>query len=101
MRSALARRLAVPPPGSDPALWRFAGECSGFLGGLTGYMGALALIAIAAAGIWDHLQLRARDSVPFEAGANTLRLTDSPGKAEVYQASRLEREWSRQVSLLG
>ena len=58
MRSALARRLAVQPPGTDPALWRFAGECHGFLARLTGYVGALALVAIGLVGLWDNLQLQ-------------------------------------------
>src|SRR4051812_40397909 len=58
MPSALARRLAVHPPGIDPALWRFAGECTGFFSRLMAYMGALALTAIVVVIVWDDLQLQ-------------------------------------------
>jgi hypothetical protein len=56
MRSALARRLAVHPPGIDPALWRFTDECNGFFSRLIGYMGALSLTAIVLVSLWEGLQ---------------------------------------------
>src|SRR4051812_1702944 len=62
MPSALARRLAVHPPGIDPALWRFADECNGFFSRLIGYMGALALTAIVLVSLWDGVQFQ--DAAP-------------------------------------
>jgi predicted small lipoprotein YifL len=101
MRARLERRLALQPPGIHPALWRFAGECHGFFAGLLSYMGALALIAIAALGLWDGLELRPGDmAAPPDRAADARGLPDSPAKAAAYETS-LGRELSRQVSLLG
>jgi hypothetical protein len=93
MRSALARRLAVQPPGTDPALWRFAGECHGFLVRLTGYVGALALVAIVLVSLWDDLQLQhtvtvAKSGWSMAAHAYpafALSQSDLPGKTESYE----------------
>src|SRR4051812_26660363 len=101
MPSALARRLAVHPPGIDPALWRFAGECNGFFARLMGYMGALALIAIVLVGLWGQLQMKAGAMVASEPGASARYLPDSPDKPAGYNVRRPDYEWSRQVSLLG
>lgn len=101
MPLALTRRLAVQPPGTDPALWRFAGECHGFFARLIGYMGMLALIAIGVVGLCDQLQLKAGDSVRSELGASAAQRADSSAKAEGYLPRRPDDEWSRQVSLLG
>jgi len=93
MRSALARRLAVQPPGTDPALWRFAGECHGFFARLSGYVGALALIAIVLVSLWDGLQLRdgasaARSGWSVAARAYpafAVSQSDLIGKTEAYE----------------
>jgi hypothetical protein len=101
MRSELAPRLASQPPGIHPALWRFAGECHGFLAPLLSYMGALALIAIAVLGLWDELELRPGDmAAPPHRAADAQGRPDSPDKASAY-ATTAGREWSRQVSPLG
>jgi hypothetical protein len=93
MRSALARRLAVHPPGIDPALWRFADECNGFFSRLIGYMGALALTAIVLVSVWDSLQLQ-EPTPALKAGwsladraypAYALSQSDSIGKTEAYE----------------
>jgi|SRR5437588_1265542 len=93
MRARLARRLALQPPDIHPALWRFAGECHGFFKPLLSYMGALALIAIAASGLWDELGLK--------RGASVRGFSDPPDKAAAYEPSPPAGELSRQVSLLG
>lgn len=93
MRSALARRLAVQPPGSNPALWRFAGECHGFFARLTGYVGALALIAIVLVSLWDNLQLENTATVAkpgWSAAAHAypafaVSQSDLLGKTESYE----------------
>jgi hypothetical protein len=101
MRSRLTRRLALQPPGIHPALWRFADESHGFFAGLLSYMGALALIAIAALGLWDELELRpGATAAPTERGADARGSSDSPAKAAAYETSPAG-ELSRQVSLLG
>ena len=93
MRSALARRLAVQPPGSNPALWRFAGECHGFLARLTGYVGALALIAIVLVSLWDGLQVQST-AIAARSGwgvaaraypAFAVSQSDLFGKTEAYE----------------
>jgi hypothetical protein len=102
MRSQLARRLALQPRAIHPALWRFAGECHGFFAGLLCYMGALALIAIAALMLWDELELTPGDmAAPPERSAPVRGFPDSPDKAAAYETSPAGRELSRQVSLLG
>jgi hypothetical protein len=93
MPSALARRLAVHPPGIDPALWRFAGECTGFFSRLMAYMGALALTAIVAVTLWDDLQLQdsaitARSGWSAAARAHpafAVSQSDSIAKTEAYE----------------
>jgi len=93
MPSALARRLAVQPPGIDPALWRFAGECHGFFSRLIGYMGALALTAIVVVSLWDDLQLRDSASVAKSGWSAAARAypafavsqSDLVGKTETYE----------------
>jgi hypothetical protein len=93
MRSALARRLAVHPPGIDPALWRFAGECNGFFSRLIGYMGALALTAIVLVSLWDGLQLHDGAPVlkpgwslaPRAYPAFAVSQSDFVGKTEAYE----------------
>src|SRR5437868_1223953 len=93
MPSALARRLAVHPPGIDPALWRFAGECNGFFSRLMGYMGALALTAIVVVSLWDDLQLRDSASVAKSGWSAAARAypafavsqSDLVGKTETYE----------------
>ena len=102
MRSELARRLGSQPPGIPPALWRFAGECHGFFAGLLSYMGALALIAIAALGLWDKLELGPGPIAAASGRGEDVRgLPDSPDKAAAYETAPPGRELSRQVSLLG
>src|SRR3954469_5119495 len=102
MRSRLARRLALQPPGIHPALWRFAGECHGFFVPLLSYMGALALIAIAAAALWDELGLKANEiAAPPERGAGVRSLPASPDKAAAYEPPAAGDGLNRQVSLLG
>lgn len=102
MRSRLGRRLALQPPGIHPVLWRFAGECHGFFAGLLSYMGALALIAIAALSVWNELELRPGEMTAApERGADVRGLPDSADKAAAYETSPAGRELSRQVSLLG
>jgi hypothetical protein len=101
MRSELGRRLSSQPPGIHPALWRFAGECHGFFKGLLSYMGALALIAIAALNLWDELELKPGGiGAPSERDAFVRGLPDSADKAAAYESAP-GRELSRQVSLLG
>src|SRR5437868_7785300 len=93
MPSALARRLAVQPPGIYPALWRFAGECHGFFSRLIGYMGALALTAIVVVSLWDDLQLRDSASVAKSGWSAAARAypafavsqSDLVGKTEAYE----------------
>ena len=93
MPSALARRLAVQPPGIDPALWRFAGECNGFFSRLMGYMGALALAAIVVVSLWDDLQLHDKATAARPGWATTARAypafalsqSDLAGKTEAYE----------------
>jgi hypothetical protein len=101
MRARLARRLSSQPPGIHPALWRFAGECHGFFARLLGYMGALALIAIAGVGLWEGLELRPGGiAAASERDAFVRGLPDSADKAATYETAAA-RELSRQVSLLG
>src|SRR3954452_19760095 len=93
MRSALARRLAVQPPGIHPALWRLANECNGFFSRLMAYMGALALTAIVVVSLWDDLQLHDTASPARSGWSATVRAypafavsqSDSIAKTEAYE----------------
>jgi hypothetical protein len=49
--------MAQPPAGTHPALWSFAEECRTVTAHLLAYLGALALIAIAAFHLWARLPL--------------------------------------------
>jgi hypothetical protein len=57
MLSVLVRRVARHPTGTHPALWNFAEECRGVMIRLLCYVGALALIAIAATRLWTELPI--------------------------------------------
>src|SRR5690242_19306347 len=93
MPSALARRLAVHPPGIHPALWRFADDCTGFFSRLIAYMGALALTAMLVVSLWDDLQLHDTAIAATSGWSATVRAypafavsqSDSMGKTEAYE----------------
>lgn len=64
MRSFPATRGTLHPAGVHPALWRFAEECNGLFARLLGYMGALALITMAAVALWDEVRLQGTGPAP-------------------------------------
>ncbi len=93
MRSFLAPRAAQ----IHPALRSFADECSGVLARLIAYVGALALIAILGAALWDELPFAgigdpASRSVWSVAArsypAFAVSQFDLPGKTEAYEILR-------------
>src|SRR3954447_4105075 len=64
MRTSPATRASLHPAGVHPAVWRFAEECNGLFARLLGYMGALALITMAAVALWDEVRLQGTEPVP-------------------------------------
>jgi hypothetical protein len=97
MLSTLARRIERHPGGTHPALWSFAEECRGLLARLLGYMGALALIAMAVMQLWDEMPLRAGAIPGAQPGwslagrsypAFAVSRADSTEKLETYEIFR-------------
>ena len=96
MRSFLTTRASFPVK-IHPALTSFADECCGTLARLVAYVGALALLAIAGAHLWEQLPLetvaddsaKARWSVAVRGyPAFALSQFDLPGKTEAYDIYR-------------
>ena len=80
-----------------PALRSFADECCGVLARLIAYVGALALIAIVGAGLWDELPLKGSPDPAAKSAwsiavrsypAFAVSQFDSSGKTEAYEILR-------------
>jgi hypothetical protein len=94
MRPILA---TLHPANIHPALRSFADECSGVMARLIAYVGALALLAIVGAGLWDQLPLRGM-AVPAARSAFSIAARSYPafavsqfdlsGKTEAYEIFR-------------
>ena len=104
MLSMPARRVAQPPAGTHPALWRFAEECRAVMAQLLAYVGGLALIAVAGTHLWTRLPiaeafeplaeaLEPAAQVGWSVAAQSypafaISQADSPGKLATYQVLR-------------